>query len=216
MDTREARLAMLGTLSASAYSQNKEQKMKRILSIILSLFSFGIFCQEEKEIAINNFETFFDLVHNSYPADQSTYSFKNYSELEKHYAFPEELELMMEYDTSKFYELYLFLIETKMDSLIKIEDLNLNEEVKNIYSQFKASILEGEQINQFNYQQDKIYSDSIKLILTNSEKPQIGYNQTVIMMGKSNKGRKKESEIYIEYNNSLEVILFGEVIKTEK
>ena len=190
--------------------------MKSILSIILSLFSFVIFSQGEKEIAIKSFETFFDFVQKSYPADQSTYSFKNYSELEKNYAIPEELELMMEYDTSKFYELYLFLIETNMDSLIKIEDLNLNQEVKNIYSQFIASILEGDRIGQFNYQQDKIYSDSIKLILQNSEKPQIGYNQTVILIKKSKRGRKKKSEIYIQYNNSLELILFGEEIKTEK
>ncbi len=159
--------------------------------------------QEDKEVAIKNFESFFDFFHKSYPADKNTYYFMNYSELEKKYAFPEELELMMEYDTSNFYESYLYLIEIKMDTLIKLEELNINQKVKNIYSQFKASILEGKQIGQFNYQQDKIYSDSIKSMLTNSEKKKIGYNQTVTIIKKSKKKRKKERKIYIDYNNAL-------------
>jgi hypothetical protein len=190
--------------------------MKITLYIILSFFSLMTFSQEDKEIAIRNFETFFEAFHKSYPADQNTYDFKDYSDLENNIAFPEELEMMMEYDTSNFYESYLFLIEIKMDSLIVIEDLNLNQEVKNIYTKFKASIIEGVRIGQINYQQDKIYSDSIKLILANSEKPQIGYNQTVTLIKKSKNRRKKESKIYIEYNNALRVISFGEVIKTEK
>ena len=181
--------------------------MNGILSILFSLFSFVIFSQESKEIAIKNFESFFDFFHKSYPADQNTYDFKNYSELEKIYAFPKELEWMMEYDTSNFYSLFLYQIETKMDTLIKIESLNLNQDVKNLYKKFKESIIDGERMGQFHYQQDKMYSDSMKLLLSNTEKPQIGYSQIVTYIKKSK--RKRKSQFYIEYNNDLEVVNFG-------
>ena len=62
-------------------------------------------------------------------------------------------------------------------------------------------------MGQFHYQQDKMYSDSMKLLLSNTEKPQIGYSQIVTYIKKSK--RKRKSQFYIEYNNDLEVVNFG-------
>lgn len=185
--------------------------MKIILSVILSFFSYSILSQTNKEIAVKNFESFFEFFHNSYPADQNTYYFKDFSDLEIKYAIPNELEMMMNFDTSNFYHSYMFFINTKMDTLIKIEELSLDSEVKKIYADFKESILKGERTGQFNYQNDKVYSDSLRAMLYKSTKPQIGYVQTATLVSQKKRKRKKESKILIEYNNKLKVINFGNI-----
>ena len=59
-------------------------KMKNFLVLLLLVFSFVLIgCQSDKGKAIANFEAEFEKFHEAYPADEGTYTFKDYSELEK-------------------------------------------------------------------------------------------------------------------------------------
>ncbi|MCG8575884.1 MAG: hypothetical protein MI810_13435 [Flavobacteriales bacterium] len=58
--------------------------MKNFLVLLLLVFSFVLIgCQSDKGKAIANFEAEFEKFHEAYPADEGTYTFKDYSELEK-------------------------------------------------------------------------------------------------------------------------------------
>ena len=185
--------------------------MKKIIIIAFAFIPILVIGQITKEKAISKFELFFIDFKNAYPADQNQYSFKNYSELQIRNSIPEELEMMANYDSTSFYDQYLYHIDYLRDTLVKISDLDLNLDIKEIYSKFRQSIIEGRKNGIFNYSVDKVYSDKLKILLTKLDPPQIGYYQTAISISTSKKRKVEENKIFITYNNDLDVIGFGTI-----
>ena len=182
--------------------------MKNLLLTISLFLGFLSFSQTDKEKAISNFESYFTTFTNAYPADKSEYSFKNYVELEPLIEIPKELNKMVNYDSSSFYFSYLYSMKHLNDSLINVETLDFDQVVKDIYSKFKQSIINGEKSGSFNYTEDKDYANALKLAIEKSSIPQIGYYHFATMVVKPSSGNVEEQEIFIVYNNDLEVVDF--------
>ena len=168
-----------------------------------------VFGQTKKDTAITNFESFFTSFKNSYPADKNKYSFNNYSDLWIRRSIPEELKMMIAYDTSNFYSSYLYAIKHTRDTLIKISEINISQEVKDLYIKFRQSIIKGGNEGKRNYKQDQEYSAKLKRIVNQTSPPFIGYYQTVTELTKSPDGQAEENIIVITYSNNLDVIEFG-------
>ena len=178
------------------------------LFFILTLLSTVTYGQTSKEKATKNFESFFTSFKNAYPADKSSHSIKDYGELTELKEIPEELKMMADYDTTKFYSLYLYHIKYLRDTLIKISSLNLSKDIQDIYAKFKQSIVDGERQERFNYKEDLLYSKKLKALLKTVMSPKVGYYQTAKIVVKTPDGQTTESKILIKYNNDLDIISF--------
>jgi hypothetical protein len=210
----KAKLALLFrrfliTVPSPDYCLNaKASKMKihfcYTLTFILTL-NF-IFSQAPKEKAATNFELYFYSIKSDDPGTKT--SFNDYSDLWARKSIPEELKIMLEYDTTKFYNSYMYQTKYLRDTLIKISTLNLNQDVKDVYSKFRRSILDGEKQGKFHYKEDNAYSEKLKIIINQTNPPKIGYYQTAVMLAQFPNGKKEENKILITYNNDLEPIDF--------
>ena len=185
-----------------------------ILTLIFILsFSFLTYGQASKENAIKNFESFFTSFKNAYPADKNKDSFKNYSDLKPRIDLPEELKMMVEYDTSIFYSQYLYRLKYLRDTLIKVASLNFDQSVKEIYSKFRQSIIDGEKVGQFNYNADKQHSVDLDVAIKKTTTPQIGYYQMATITVQPPKGKSEENKILIIYSNDLDIVEFSIIEK---
>lgn len=185
-------------------------KKQLLVTIIFSLKLICFYGQTKEEIAAKNFELHFISLKNSYQVDLSKSYFNNYSELWERKAMPIELKMMLEYDTLKFYNLYIYHTNNSRDTLIRISTLDYTQYIKDLYLKFKRSIIDGEKHNKYNWKQDKEYSENLKLSVDQIYLPIIGYYQSAVIIIRSPPGRKEqEIKIIITYNNDLEPIEFN-------
>lgn len=189
--------------------------IRKVLLILVNVFFFIFYTygQSQKDIAIKNFELYFTSFKNAYPKDSSNISFNNYSSLKPRIDIPEELKIMIVYDSSNFYNQYLYHIKYLRDTLINISKLNLDVNVKTIYSKFRLSIINGDRVGNFNYKEDKQYSIELGTAIKKSLTPQIGYYQTTAMIMRPKKGKTEENKILIIYSNEFKVIGFNIIEK---
>ncbi len=183
--------------------------MRKYLILFLSSLVTSLSGQTLEEKAIVNFESYSTSTKNTFPAEKNKNSFKNYSDLWARKSIPDELKMMMDYDTLKFYSLYLNHIKSSRDTLIKINELDFSQNIKDIYIIFKSSILVGQKLHKFNYKKDKEYSDSLIRIINQVEPPQIGYYQTATAVSFLPNGQTTETKIIITYTNDLEPIEYS-------
>ena len=89
---------------------------KRFYLAITFIFTIHVtFAQTREEKAAINFESYFTFLKNDTSNYRDNAIFKDYSELWERKGIPEELKLMIEYDASKFYGLYLNHLKTSRD-----------------------------------------------------------------------------------------------------
>jgi hypothetical protein len=181
-----------------------------ILSIIFILsFSFLTYGQTSKARAIKNFETYYSAFKNAHPADKNKESFKHYSDLIPRIDLPEELKLMIKYDTLDFYNQYLYHIKYLRDTLIKVTALNFDPSVKEIYSKYRQSIIDGEKIGRFDYNADKQYAIALAIAIKKTAIPQIGYYQRATIVVQPPTGKSEEIKTLIIYNNDFDIVEFS-------
>ncbi len=181
------------------------------LLLVFNLLSVCVFAQSREEKAAKNFETFFTSFKNAYPADRNKDVFKNYSDLWVRKAMPEEIKMMIEYNSQNFYSTYLYHIKNSHDTLIKISTLEYSPSIKQLYLKFKKSIIAGERSGKFNYKQDKDFAEQLKYAIDQVNLPIIGYYQSAIIVVQSLDGTLEENKIIITYTNELETMEFNVV-----
>ncbi|HWY32994.1 MAG TPA: hypothetical protein VNX68_00015 [Nitrosopumilaceae archaeon] len=116
---------------------------------------------------------------------------------------------MADYDPDTFYNLYSYCIHNLRDTLIKVEDLKINDAAKKNYKEFKRSFLKGEASGNFNKKADEILAKKLKESLTDIKKPLIGYSQKVYISWVGPKGEKITERNLVFYTVKLEVVNFA-------
>jgi hypothetical protein len=178
----------------------------------LSIVTF-VSGQTRDEKAAKNFESYYNIIKKSDSSNKNKDSLKDFSDLWIRTGIPEEIKMMIAYDTTKFYKTYTEVIKNSRDTLINILELAFSQNIKDAYAKFKHSVSEGVKSHKFNFFEDQSYSKILLRNVDQTNPPQIGYHQTAIIISRSPKGKVEKNKIIITYTNELEPIDF--VILTE-
>lgn len=188
--------------------------MRKLFYIFL-FFNFStafVFSQSPEKRAIASFKKYYADFKKAYPADNNKDSLKDFSDVWEHKSIPEELKTMMEYD-SKFYISYLYQLKYSRDTLTKISSLDFSPAVKETYSKFRKSVLDGQKKGEFDKVKDKEYSQKLKTLVDQIKPPLIGYYQTATLVSRSPDKKVSENKIIITYSLDFDVIEFAAIEK---